>query len=77
MSLSDVWNGPSLNRIFCYNLWNRGFSAFWENLAGGLRKGLSYIIYFQNIFSDISHCASRALSENSERYDIILYAAKF
>ena len=31
----------------------------------------------QNIVSDISHCGSRALSENSTRHDVILYVTMF
>ena len=31
----------------------------------------------QNMVSVISHCASRALSENSARYDVILYLTMF
>ena len=32
---------------------------------------------FQNIVSVIFHCASHALSENSARYDVILYFTMF
>ena len=31
----------------------------------------------QNIVSDIFHCESRALSDNSARYHVILYATMF
>ena len=33
------------------------------------------LCFYQNIVSDISCCASPTLSENSARYDVILYAS--
>ena len=55
-----------------YNIDNHGISVTY-----GLSdvKTMYYIVY--NIVSDIYQCASCPLSENSARFDVMLYATMF